>query len=174
MEKIEAFLRNKNKMLNTAIILVSLFIALQIFKTMNNRKDILIGQKENELKKNKTIEDITSFEKTMGTYKKALVKLELGPIMDTMSSLAKGSSVNIVSIKPGNEEIHADYGKFSFSITAIAPDYHALGDFISRLENYSDIYFVDEVNISSQISGSAEGGSAGLSVILNLSTIYYL
>ncbi len=175
MIKVELVLKNKNKILNFGIILLLLFIALQIYKYGNQQMNYLIRQKENELKKNKVIESIVSLEKDIEGYKKVFVKKDLGSVMDTISTIAKDSSVKIISIKPISEQAYADYIKSSFLITAQIPNYHSLGNFISQVENYKDIYLVDEVIITSSGSSYAAGSSnTGLSVSLTISTISYL
>lgn len=173
--KLDLIIKNKNKVLNLGIMLLLLYAAFQIYSYANKQENRLIGEKENELKKNKVIENITSLEKVMEGYKKSLVKRDLGSIMNTMSNIAKSSSIEIISIKPISEESHPDYARFSFAITARASNYHSLADFISRVENYKDIYFVDEVIIASSESGSSgDSGSMDLRVSLRISTISYL
>lgn len=175
MIKVETLLKNKNKILNFGIIFLLLFIALQIYKYGNQQMNSLAEQKENELKKNKVIENIVVLEKQMGAYNKVFVKKDLGSVMDTMSSIAKVSSIKIISIKPIKEEVYTDYIKSSFLITAQAPNYHSLGNFISQIENYKDIYLVDEVTTISSMSGYVkESSSTGLNVSLKISTISYL
>ena len=175
MIKIDQIIKNKNKLLNLGIILLLLYIAFQIYSYGNRQESRLAQQRGDELKKNKVIENITSLEKVMEGYKKALVKQDLGSIMDTMSNIAKSSSVEILSIKPLNQEVSTNYSRFSFAITAEAPDYHSLADFISKVENYKDVYFVDEVIVSSSESGSSEDSAGtGLKVSLRISTISYL
>lgn len=177
MIKIEVILKNKNKILNFGMIFLLLFIALQIYKYGVRQMNSLAEQRENELKKNKVIENIVSLEKQIGVYKKVLVKKDLGSVMDTMSSIAKASAIKIISIKPIKEETYTDYLKSSFLITAQTPNYHSLGNFISQLESYKDIYLVDEVTVISSVSGYAgesSNKSTGLNVNLKISTIAYL
>ncbi len=175
MIKVEMLLKNKNKILNFGIIFLLLFIALQIYKYGNQQMNSLAWKKVNELKKNKVIENIIVLEKQIGAYKKVFVKKDLGSVMDTISSIAKASSIKIISIKPISEQAYVDYIKSSFLITAQASNYHSLGDFISQVENYKDIYLVDEVIITSSGSGYVAGSSnTGLSISLKISTISYL
>jgi len=175
MIKVEMIIKNKNKLFNLGIIFLLLYVVFQIYIYGNKQESRLIKQREKELKKNKVIENITSLEKVMEGYKKALVKQDLGSIMDTMSNIAKSSSIKILSIKPLNEETYVDYSRFSFAITAKAPNYHVLADFISKVENYRDVYFVDEVTIaSSESDSSKDSGSTELKVSLRISTISYL
>ncbi len=175
--KVEVLIKNKNKILNFGIIFLALIIAFQIYKSGNQRINSLIQEQEYELKKNKVSEDIAGLEKRIEGYKKNLVKKEMGSVMDSLSNIAKNSSVKISSIKPINDEVYGDYVKSSFLITVSAPDYHSLGNFISRVESYKDIYFIDEVSMSmgflesNQIKGKM---GAGLRVNLKISTISYL
>ena len=173
--KLDMIIKNKNKVLNFGVILLLLFIAFQIYRAANKQEGTLSVAKENELKKNKVIQNIGSLEKAIEGYKKVFVKQDLGSIMDTMSALAKTSSIEILSLKPINEESYPDYVKFLFSLTAKAPNYHSLADFISKIENYKDIYFVDEVVVTLPQSVSAgEGESIDLKVNLRISTVSYL
>lgn len=175
MIKLDMIIKNKNRVLNLGIIFLLLYIAFQIYSSGNKQESRLIEQRERELKKNKVIENITSLEKVIEGYKKALVKQDLGSIMDTISGIAKSSTVEVLSVKPLNEETYADYARFSFAITAKAPTYHSLADFISKIENYKDIYFVDEVIITSSASGSSkDSGNTDLKVGLRISIIYGL
>ena len=175
MFKVELLVKNKNKILNFGIIFLALIIAFQIYKSGNQQINSLTQAQEYELKKNKVSEDIAVLEKRIEGYKKVFVKKEMGSVMDTLSNIAKNSSVKISSIKPINDEAYADYIKSSFLITVSAPDYHSLGNFISRVESYKDIYFVDEVNIALVESNQAKGTmNTGLWVNLKISTISYL
>jgi len=174
MDKVDLIIKNKNKILNFGIIFLFLFIALQIYRFGNKQETLLIEQKENELKKNKAIENIASLEKQVEGYKKAFVRQDLGTVMDRMSSIAKDHSVKIISIKPIKEESYAEYTIFLFIITAKAGDYHSLAEFISKIENYKSIYLVEAVDIVSSVSSQgADSGKRDLSVTLKIGTISY-
>ncbi len=175
MEKTELFEKHKNKVLNFGVIILALFIAFQIYKSADQRLNSLIQQKDDELKKNKAAEEIAAFERKIEGYKKIFVKEDVGSVIDTISNIAKNCAIKIVSIKPGNEEAYPDYIKSAFLITVSAPDYHSLGNFISQIESYKDIYTVDEVNIASaEINQPLESINTNLNVNLKISTIAYL
>lgn len=175
MEKIELFEKNKNKVLNFGVIILALFIAFQIYKSADQRVNSLVQQKDDELKKNKAMEEIAAFERKIEGYKKIFVKEDVASVMDTISNIAKNCSVKVVSIKPSNEEAYPDYIKSAFLITLSAPDYHSLGNFISQIEGYKDIYLVDEVSITSaQINQPLESADTNLNANLKISTIAYL
>jgi len=177
MGKIELFEKNKNKILNFGIIILALFIAFQIYKSSDGQLNSLSQQKDDELKRNQAMEEIAVLEKKIDGYKKIFVKEDLSSVMDTISNIAKNCSVKILSIKPSNEEANPDYLKSTFLITLNTPNYHSLGNFVSQIESYKDIYMVDEVNIDSAgINQSPESTSknTNLSVSLKISTISYL
>lgn len=175
MEKIELFEKNKSKVLNFGVIILALFIAFQIYKSADERVNSLIQQKVDELKKNKAMEEIAGLERKIEGYKKIFVKEDVGSVIDTISNIAKNRSVKIISIKPGNEEAYPDYIKSAFLITVSTPNYHSLGNFISQIESYKDIYMVDEVNIASAgINQPLESTNTNLNVELKISTISYL
>jgi hypothetical protein len=167
--------RNKNKIANFGIIILALLIALQFYRSANNRISSLIQQQNEEREKNKIAADIAFFEKKSETYKKVFVKKDLATIIDVVSGIAKNTSVKIVSVKPYAESNLGNYLNSSFLITLNVSGYHALGDFISKIENYKDIYLVSEVNINSKVSnsGETEVGSE-LSVSLKINSISYL
>ena len=174
MDKIELFEKNKNKILNFGIILLAVFIALQIYKSVDQQINSLTVTKNEELKKNRVMEDIAALEKKIEGYKKAFDKKDMGSVVEAISNIAKASSVNIVSIKPIGEETSADYLKLSFLITVSSPDYHSLGNFVSQIEGNKNIYMVNEVSIkSADPENAADGAKANLNVILKVSTISY-
>lgn len=167
--------KNKNKILNLGVILLALFIAFQIYKSADEQINLLVQEKDNELKKNMAIEEIAGLEKKMDGYKKVFVKKDIGSVMDSVSAIAKNCSVKVVSIKPSNEESFSSYVKTSFLLTIAVPNYHALGDFVSQIESYKDIYIVDEIEIASILANQPEEtASVNLNVNLKISTISYL
>ena len=173
--KLDLIIKNKNKVFNLGIIFLFLYAAFRIYSFGTKQESRLIAEKENEFKKNKVIENIALLEKITEGYKKILTKKDLGSVMNTMSDIAKSSSVEIISIKPLTEESRGDHSRFSFAITAKVSNYHSLADFISKVENYKDVYFVDEIVISSPESGSYDdSGSRVLNVSLRISSISYL
>lgn len=174
MEKTGLFEKNKNKVLNFGVIILALFIAFQIYKSADERLNSLIQRKEDELKKNKAAEEVAALERKIEGYKKIFVKEDMGSVIDTISNIAKDCSIKIVSIKPSNEEAYPDYVKSVFLITLSTPDYHSLGNFISQIESYKDIYIVDEVGIASaEVKQPQEGANKNLKVNLKISTISY-
>ena len=173
MEKNGLF--EKNNILNLGIVILALFIAFQIYKGAQKQMNSLVLERDDELKKNEAAEEIAGLEKKIDEYKKVFVKKDPGAVIDTISAIAKKCAVKVVSIKPDSEEARADYIKLSFSITIRAPDYHALGNFVSQIESYQDVFFVDEIKINSAIAArAAEVAGKELEINLKISTISYL
>jgi len=167
--------KNKNKIINFGVIILALVIALQSYKSVNNQISSLTQQQNNELEKNKVFEDIASLEKKAEGYKKVFVKRDLALVVDIISAIAKDTSVKIISVKPNAEEAVDSYSSFSFLITLNAPSYHALGSFISKIENHEDTYLVSEVSINSAVvNPNALGSTVDLDVSLKINTISYL
>jgi len=167
--------RNKVKIINFGVIILALIIALQFYRSANNRISSLIQQQNNEREKNKVVQEISGIEKKTEAYKKVFVKKDLASIMEVISGIAKNTSVKIVSIKPYAEEMLDNYLNSSFLITLNAPSYHALGDFISKIENYKDIYLISDMSINSTVSNPGTAGdNADLGVSLKINTISYL
>lgn len=173
MEKL-GLLKNKNLIVNLGIILLALFLAFKIYDAGNQQVNSLIQQKEDEAKKNAIIENIVGLESRMDSYKKVLIKKDLSSVMAEISNLAKNNSIEIASVKPLNDENYTDYVKSSFLLTIKAPSYHALGDFISQIESFKDLYLVAELSINSDQPKQEEDVSKGLSVSLKISTISYI
>ncbi|MDD5130228.1 MAG: hypothetical protein PHS66_04155 [Candidatus Omnitrophica bacterium] len=167
--------RNKNTIINIAIIVLSLIIALQLYLSANGQVSSLIQQQDNELEKNKVFENIAVLEKKTETYKKTFVKKDLALVMDVIYGIAKNTSVKILSVKPVAEESMVNYFKSSFLITLTAPSYHNLGEFISKIENHGDIYLVSEVNVNAVAANpDIVSANVDLNVSLKINTLSYL
>jgi Tfp pilus assembly protein PilO len=167
--------RNKNLIVNIAVVIVALFIAWHLHQSANQKIGLLVQQQGSELEKNKIVEEISALEQKSENYKNTFVKRDLSEIMDILTQVAKNSSVKILSVKPFAEEPNENYYNSSFLITLKEVSYHALGDFISKVENHKDIYLVSEINISSVSSQpSAPSDRNELGVILKINTISYL
>ena len=167
--------RNKNLIVNIGVVVLAAFIALQLHKSSNEQIRTLIEQQGSELKKNKVAEEIAALEQKAETYKKTFIKRDLAAIMEILNGIAKNSSVKIISVKPAAEEAFDNYFNSSFIITLKASSYHALGNFISKIENHKDIYPVSEIGIRSELSQTGmPTPNTDLGVTLKINTISYL
>ncbi len=166
--------RNKSTIVNIGLIILAVVVALNLYNSTNHRLESLEQQKQSELEKNKISQDILALEKKTEIYKNIFVKKDLGSVMDVISGIAKNTAIKIVSIKPSGDEVDEQYIKSAFLITLNAPSYHALGDFISKVENNEAIYLVSEINIIASGENSKSEADVGLEVSFKINTIAYL
>jgi len=160
------FTKYKNIVINAAVILVALFIASNfIYKKQQAEMSVLQEKKQDEEKKNKILNDISPIVIQIEGYKALLAKKDPRVVISSITEMAKAVGVKITSIRPGQEEKSGDYVKSSFDLTVQVESYHALGNFISMIESYNDVYLVDSVDIR------ANSQSSGLTVNLSISTI---
>jgi len=163
MELIALANKNKNKLLNLAVIIIAFMIASNIYKQQTREIESLKSKSNTETKKNTVIENISKLEKSIGTYKNLLAKKDAGSVINTVSNIAKESGVKIVSVKPIAEQKHTDYIKFPLNLVLSVPNYHTLGSFISKIESYQDVYVVESIEISFQEQAKA----LAVSLIIN-------
>jgi Tfp pilus assembly protein PilO len=171
------FSKNKNKLVNGGVIILAVFIAFYLYGLQAQQLVSLRESKNEEIKKSEIIESLNKVEKKISKYKQIFTKKDLGSVIDAMTEIARDSQVQVISVKPGPEERKADYIKTSFFIVVRVADYHALGNFISKVENYKDLFMVEEVNISSVSGNQPDMGAEdapGLDISLRISTITYL
>lgn len=150
MELIALANKNKNKLLNLAVIIIAFMIASNIYRQQTREIESLKSKSNTETKKNTVIENISNLEKSIGTYKNLLAKKDAGSVINTVSNIAKESGVKIVSVKPSAEQRQADYIKFPLNLVLSVPNYHTLGRFISKIESYQDVYVVESIEIRFQ------------------------
>lgn len=148
MDLTEAINKHKNRIFNIAVIILTVFIASNIYKKQGREVELLNAKKDAGTKKNSVLESISQLNNRINSYKNLLAKKDANLVINTISNIAKALGIKIVSVKPAMEQRFADYTKYPFDLMVSAPNYHALGKFISGLESYNDIYFIEAFNIS--------------------------
>lgn len=138
-----------NITINITIILITLLIAINIFKSQLRNLRFLAERNNEEIKKNEVLNSINRLEKKVNSYKNIFAegRKDVSSALNTISNIANKSAVKIISIKPNRDQDYPQYIKYAFDLVFGANDYHAIGQFIGNLENYSDIYFVDKFNL---------------------------
>ncbi|KPK98602.1 MAG: hypothetical protein AMJ95_03010 [Omnitrophica WOR_2 bacterium SM23_72] len=139
--------KNKNKVLNILFLLLSLFIAGKIFNKQLEARELLVGKKGMESKKNVILENISSTEKRITAYRKLLGENDGSNVINTIGAIAGQTAVKIIAVKPTRVEKYPEYVKIPFKLELSAENYHSLGRFFSRLESHADIFMVDAVII---------------------------
>jgi len=178
MDGVEAFSKHKNKLLNIGVIILAIFAASKIYSNQNRELSVLTEKKAQEIKKNTVLVSISQVEKRTVTYKQFFQKKELGEIVELLSNVAKEvKGVQILSVKSaGAEERGLGYAKAPFAVSVKVADYHALGEFVSKLENYKDLYLVEEVIVNSTSVDVSSGSILNRPLIVGLKiiTVSYL
>jgi hypothetical protein len=171
MELITLANKHKNKILQIAVILLSLIIANNIYKKkVSIEIEKLKQRNQMEEQKIEALDQLGALEKKLDPYKDLLAKKEAGSIINTINSIAKESGLKIISVRPAQEQkFYGCYSKSSFNLILTTPDFHAVGKFINRLENYQDVYLVESIDIKSRVvTGEQRGPSAQKELTVNL------
>ena len=148
MDTIEFINKYKKYLLNIVVILAALIIASKIYKGQDKILENLREEAQETTKKNEVLQDLSQLEKRVSLYNNLFSKKDASAAINTISNIAKESNIKIISIRPLSEQRSPEYIKIPLDLTVSAPDYHALGKFISRVENQQDVYFIDSMAIS--------------------------
>ncbi|MDD4980859.1 MAG: type 4a pilus biogenesis protein PilO [Candidatus Omnitrophica bacterium] len=156
-ELISLFKQYKGKIPAIVIIIFTLFAAAGIYKSQANILRSMNLRKDRELNKNRVLGEISQSEKKIESYQGMLMEKNAPAIIDKITKLAKDSNIKIISIEPGPQEKHPLYTRYPFILAINAGSYHAVGKFISKIENYSDLYFVNAATIKPAEGSGASG-----------------
>lgn len=167
MDALVVINKHKNKILNIGLIILALIITNNIYKKQTKEVDSLKAQINTEQKKNAESISIGESLPEIDLYKKLLNKVDTNLALNTISNLAKDSDIKILSINPEGEKKSQDYVKVPFNLAIVTPDYNSLGQFISKIENYKDVFTVEKVRIN-PVSQKKE-----LNVDLSISSISF-
>ncbi|MFA5096196.1 MAG: hypothetical protein WC478_02530 [Candidatus Omnitrophota bacterium] len=157
----------RNAIINASVVILSLVIAYNIYKTHLVTALSLKAQISEEKKKNSELEKINLMERKISSYKRLLVKRDASAIMNDISEMAREADIKVISIKPSQGEAGADYLKDNFDVMVNAPHYNAVGKFVYLVESHNNLYMVDSLDINNK----AETGPAGLTVNLRISSV---
>jgi len=147
MDVNEFISKNKSKVLNIVILIIAAVIAVKIYNQQMRAMEALKAQKDLEAKRSATLESISSTEKGIYAYKNLLSRKDTSEVINTISNIAKELNVTIVSVKPLPQQKSSEYIKIPFNLVVTSPDYNALGNFISKIESYYDVYMVESIEI---------------------------
>ena len=137
----------KEKVFTIAIFVFALIVAGVLYKSQTSNLKLLNSRKGTEIKKNEALKEIQQLEKAIKSYTGLLPEKDASAIVNTISSIAKESGVQVVSLEPGRQEKQPLYIKYPFMINIRAESYHAIGKFISKLESRSGVYSVEALSI---------------------------
>lgn len=163
-----SFTKDKSKLINIGLIILALIIAKNIYSSQTAKINMLKADKETELKKASLIGDIGKIEEKIQAYKQVLYKRDVSSVINDISEMANSAQIKIISVVPQQEREYAAYSEISVRLNIFAAGYHRIGDFISRLENSSGFYIIENLTVqptSSQYTDSLDKLSVDMSVI---------
>lgn len=171
MESIEIYVsRYKNRILNIAIIAVSLLTAFNIYKDQTKAINNLDRNKQKEIERNEILNTISKMDKKLRSYKTFINKKDVSLSIDNLGNIADDSGAKIISIKPDAEQMYPLYIKYAFNLGVVVKDYNALGKFVNKLEKSDDVYVIEMLGILAEYKSSKEGDIKGLMVNMKVST----
>jgi Tfp pilus assembly protein PilO len=164
---------NKNKILNGAMVAVALFVAYRVYQNQEKTFVSLTTKRDVEIKKNQVLEEICQLDSKINAAKKSVNNKDTSSVINTIANIAKGNEIKIISIRPEKESGTEIYRKYPFELSISADSYHAIGKFISALENHPDIYYVALIRIKPQIFWQDEKQVEKISANLSVYTILF-
>ena len=157
----------KDNVFGLCVVAVCIFIAYKLYIKKELALKDLAASAETEKMKNVKLGEISGSEKDLAFFKQHINTKAPGAALNSLGNIAKESNVKLTFIKPGNEEKLADYTRYPFELSVIAPDYHSFARFISNLERAPEIYTVDSMNLNY----GSEDGNATITAKLTVSTL---
>lgn len=163
----------QKNVVNLVVLLVLIVVAVVIYQKKQEEIAALRVSIEEEQKKNQLLTELGTLEKKAKELKKMINVKDPQKIVDKLNGLAKQAKINILSLKPKTDSKKQDagqpYDRFAFDVSVNAESYHAVGQFISQLEQAPDMYTVDKLNFRPVFK--EEGNKFHLEASMEVSTI---
>jgi len=162
---------DKNTIVIAVIIMITLFVASNIYKK-GASSIILLKEKINtEINKNTVINDIGKTEKIIRAYKEEVNKKDISSVINTLGSIANKFGIKIISVKPARTEDFPVFTKYHFDLRCESGSYHSIGKFISNLESHPDVYCINTLSIKLAPNSGSKDQQSKFNVDLSLNTI---
>lgn len=172
MDLLESAKGHKNIIVNAGIILAAIFVAFKIYSSQGSEIALLNQAREEEKNKNDVLKKIEKKDKELEEYIKFINQKERGLIINDISDMARLSAVEIISIKPVNEENVSFYTKLNYDLKLSSDSYHNIGKFVSLLESNPDIFLVERITMDQQATQAGETKIEKIKADLRISTIF--
>jgi hypothetical protein len=141
--------KNKNKVFNIVLVIISLIFASNIYKKQIANINSLEANITEEEKKNRTLDNIGKLNSKIDAYRKLLPRKESDSSMNDINNIARNAGVKIMSNKTSGEESFPDYKKYIYDLAISSPDYDSLAKFINLLEVSQAVYMIDVLDLRS-------------------------
>ncbi len=160
--------QNEIYLASVGIIAVGSFVGWNFFVSpLVKQSKLLETEKRNTVKKEAVLRNITYSEKKLSAYDEALSSTkEITWLIEALNRMASESSLTLVSAAPAGDENRGDYKKITLQIEARG-GYHALGDFVSRVENSTRFIKISSCHLELPQDGNDVKG--GLKILMSLS-----
>lgn len=162
----------KNNILNIVITIIALNIAANVFKSQNKTVNALKSQIGNEKRKNELLVDLGKTGEKLGLYKISFKKRDFSAVVKRVNFICGELELEILALKPRQEEDGAEYNKYPFILSIQAGDYHQIGKFVNKIESSLAVYFIESLTIEkvtlSPEQQEAEGKTHKLKSDMNL------
>jgi len=162
---------SKDRIIIVAIIMITLFVANNIFKAGVSNIKSLKEKINAEIKKDTLINDIGKTEAIILTYKEEVNKKDISSVINTLGSIANKSGVKIIAVKPSRTEDFPVFSKHYFDLRCESDSYHSIGKFISNLESHRDVYFINTLSIKRAPISESKDQQSKFNVELTLNTV---
>jgi Tfp pilus assembly protein PilO len=149
MEILNVINKIKENLLNILIIIVALMISFNNYKTRNKALEILKAKRDVELKINQLLDEISTLENMNFSLKGKINNKAVSATIDVLGGIARDSNVKIILIKPQVERFYSAYTLYPFEVSITSSSYHRVAKFINLLEKSSNIYFIENMELSS-------------------------
>lgn len=144
-------LKDKKLLVEIGLVIASIIFAFKLYSLQHSAneeyKKILVKEKE----KMNLIQELVNLENRNKDTKDIFNKKDASEVMRTISGLAKEANLNIINIKP-QEEDKGFYTVVSLRINLSANSYHDLVKFIKSVETNEERYKVAGLTIKSAAS----------------------
>jgi len=168
MEIIDILDKLKGKLINLVVIIATATVVYNLYQYQNKQLAQLKKDQVTETKKLTLLENMKANQAELDSYKKLLTQVPENSIINTLSNFAKSENVQVESFKPEEQKRGSDYTEVSFNLRVTAKNYHDLAKFISKIENYSQVFIIGQADIN---TNDSEG--KGVKANLRLSNIAY-
>ena len=147
-KNIKFLIKNPKKIINILLIIISFIISLNIYNAQKKQNLVYKNRLEAEKGKNELLKELMNLENKLLDCRKALKDMDTSEMLSAISSLVEQTGLKILTVKPQSEEVNPLYIKSKIKILLEAENYHAIGNFVAKLEANSDLYKIESLSIT--------------------------
>jgi Tfp pilus assembly protein PilO len=174
VELVGLITKQKNRIADIAIILLTIIIMSNIYKSQAKAIKSVRDKIDAETQRYEVLGNMDKSNRIISAYNTLINTKDISLAINNISNIARDAKINILFIKPAATEEYPAYTKSPFNMVMSAASYHEIGRFINKLESHPDIYFVDSIIIKpKEIIGKGSAKEYNLNAELTISTILF-